>query len=234
MRNIAFAFGLIIFSIVCETTKANALVGAADGGYRAADGDYIHIDSKENMVGVQGLDCKNPTVEAGRLRAKACWSNGHIAGDVDVTWRVDGNAIETEGKRYISIPPLPQPSKATKADPFQPSEDGWLHNRSEVRVDPKTNSITYLRLKPDLRGVVKAGAVLYRGDLKPGSLMLGTAYAFKQGCAPASYPVRGIYSKHNEILTLTGPGPIRKGCEVVAYSYDSPHSRLVFEYIVGD
>jgi hypothetical protein len=233
MRHIAFASALLAAITVCEIAKAGTLVGAADGSYRAADGDYLLVDSKEGLVGVQGLDCKNPTVEGGRLRAKACWGNGHIAGDVDVNWRVDGNAVVTKGKRYIFIPQLPPP-KATKADPFQPSEDEWVHNRSGVRVDPKTGLITYLRPKPDLKGVVKAGAVLYKGGLKPGSLMLGEAYAFKQGCTPASYPVRGMYSQHNEILTLIGPGPIRKGCEVVAYSYDSPHSRLVFEYVVGD
>ena len=119
-------------------------------------------------------------------------------------------------------------------DPFIGTPDAWEHNRSGVTVDPDKGTIMYLRPRSDLKTVVKAGTVLYEGTLRPGHMILGTAYAFKEGCKPASYPVRGRYSRHNEMLILTGPGPVRRGCEVVAYRYDSPHARLVFEYVVGD
>jgi hypothetical protein len=225
----------ILTSSLVGTAQAGTVAGAQDGGYRTQDGDFLLVESKDDLVGVQGLDCKKPVVTAGRLRAKNCWANGHLGGDVDVSWRVQGNVIFSEGKRYVLTPALPPPMlKGGKADPFEPSPDSWMHNRSSVRIDPKAGRITYLWLKPELRGVLKPGAVLYEGDLKPGSLMTGTAYAFKAGCPPASYPVRGVYSQHNEVLTLTGPGPVRTGCEVTAYSYQSPHSKLVFEYVVGD
>jgi hypothetical protein len=103
-----------------------------------------------------------------------------------------------------------------------------------VKVDPKSGTITYMIPKPGLKGIVKPGAVIFEGGVRTSGIVLGTAYAFKQGCPPASYPVRGVYSHHNERLTLTGPGPKRDGCEVVAYSWDSPHAKLVFEYVVGD
>lgn len=224
----------ILAASLAGPAQAGTIAGAQDGGYRSQDDDFLLVQSKDNLVGVQGLDCKNPVVSEGRLRAKNCWANGHLGGDVDVSWRVQGNVIVSEGKRYVLSPPLPPPAAKGKVDPFDPSPDSWMHNQSSVRVDPKTGRITYLWAKPQMRSVVKPGTLLYEGDLKPGSLMLGKAYAFKPGCPPVSYPVRGVYSEHNERLTFTGPGPMRKGCEVTAYSYDSPHSKLVFEYVVGD
>jgi hypothetical protein len=229
----ALAFTILAASLA-GAAHAGTIAGAQDGGYRSQDDDFLLVQSKDNLVGVQGLDCKNPVVSGGRLRAKKCWANGHLGGDVDVSWRVEGNVIVSEGKRFILSPPLPPPALKEKVDPFQPSPEAWMHNRSSVRVDPKTGKITYESPKPEMRNVVKRGTVLYEGDLRPGSLMLGKAYAFKPGCPPVSYPVRGVYSKHNELLTFTGPGPMRKGCEVTGYSYDSPHSKLVFEYVVGD
>ncbi|TXM63820.1 hypothetical protein FV226_27205 [Methylobacterium sp. WL12] len=228
---------LLATTALCGTAGAGTIAGAQDGGYRTQDGDFLLVESKDHLIGVQGLDCKNPVVVSGRLRAKNCWANGHLGGDVDVSWRVDGNIIVSEGKRYILSPPLPPidfVALKAPADPFIGTPDAWEHNRSGVAVDPDKGTIRYLRPRPDLKSVVKTGAVLYEGSLKPGRMIFGTAYAFKDGCKPASYPVRGSYSKHNEVLTLTGPGPVRRGCEVVAYSYDSPHSKLVFEYIVGD
>jgi hypothetical protein len=210
------------------------MAGAADGEYRAQDGSFISVYSPDGEIGVQLLSCKHPVVSAGRLRASECWANGHAGGGVDISWRVEGNAIISDGKRHILVPPFPPLPKARPADPFEPTPDAWTHNGSGVKVDPKTGKITYTNPKPALKGVVKPGSVIFEGGVRTSGIVVGTAYAFKQGCAPASYPVRGTYSEHNELLTLVGPGPRREGCEVVAYSWDSPHSKLTFEYTVGD
>lgn len=231
------ALAVLAAVALCGTAHAGSLAGARDGGYRTPDGDFLLIESKEDLIGVQGLDCHAPVVRDGRLRAKRCWANGHEGGDVDVSWRVEGNTVISDEQRYVLTPPLPPVNLAAlkaPVDPFEPSPEGWVHNKSEMTVDPRKGVIVYSRPKSELKSVVKTDSVLYRGSLKPGSMILGTAYAFKDGCKPASYPVRGAYSRHNEILTLTGPGPIRKGCEVVAYSYGSPHSKLIFEYVIGD
>lgn len=115
-----------------------------------------------------------------------------------------------------------------------PSGRPWTHNGSEVMIDPETGIVAYSQPKPSLRPVAKTGTVLFRGTLWPENAVQGTAYAFKEGCPPAPYPVRGRYSEHAYRLTLRGPGPVRKGCEVVGYSDSSPHAVLNFKYLLND
>lgn len=115
-----------------------------------------------------------------------------------------------------------------------PSGRPWTHNGSEVMIDPATGIVAYSQPKPSLRPVAKVGTVLFRGTLWPENVVQGTAYAFKEGCPPAPYPVRGRYSEHAYRLTLRGPGPVRKGCEVVGYSDHSPHAVLNFSYALND
>ncbi|WP_157080649.1 hypothetical protein [Methylobacterium variabile] len=232
MRHTASAF-LATF-LMCAPAAAGDMAGAADGQYRAQDGSVISVSSADGEVGIQLLSCKRPVVSAGRLKSSECWANGHAGGGIDVSWRVEGNVVVSDGKRHVLLPPFPPLPKAGPADPFEPTPEAWAHNGSGVKVDPKSGTITYMIPKPGLKGIVKPGAVIFEGGVRTSGIVLGTAYAFKQGCPPASYPVRGVYSHHNERLTLTGPGPKRDGCEVVAYSWDSPHAKLVFEYVVGD
>lgn len=103
----------------------------------------------------------------------------------------------------------------------------WMHNGSTMVLDWDEGTLVYNIPKPSIRSVVRPGTVLFRGSLAPGRIV-GTAYAFKDGCAPAPYPVRGTYSDGGYTLTLRGMGPVRSGCDVVSYSERSPHAVLKF------
>lgn len=225
---------IVILMASSSSSLGAPVAGAVDGVYRAQDDTYIVIDEATSSVGVSFMSCEHPTVSNGNLHSDSCSFNGHPSGDLNISWRVEGNSIYSEGKRYILAPKLPSLPADKVADAFIPSSNGWMHNGSEMTVDIANGVITYARVKPSLSSTIKSEAVLFKGDLKPSGILLGTAYAFKEGCPPASYPVRAAFSQHNEVLVLMGPGPIRKGCEVVGYSYDSPHSSLTFRYVYGD
>lgn len=106
---------------------------------------------------------------------------------------------------------------------------GYDHNGSVMWTALADGLIVYAEPKASIRDVVKPGSVLFRGSpFLQGGRLEGTAYAFKKGCAPAPYAVRGGYSRGNATITLRGAGPIRQGCEVVGYSVRSPHAVLKF------
>ncbi len=117
----------------------------------------------------------------------------------------------------------------------EPPGAPWMHNGSTMALDPEVGTIVYSKPRAGLSNVVRPGAVLFRGRLGfSGRDASGTAYAFKDGCDPAPYAVRGGYSRDNETLTLTGAGPVRQGCAVVGYSTASPHAKLVFKNVIQD
>lgn len=124
--------------------------------------------------------------------------------------------------------------KPSTSSTVEPTGRPWMHNGSMVMIDPSTGIIAYLEPKASLRPTIVPGTVLFRGTLKPGGSAAGTAYAFKDGCPPAPYPVRGGYSDHDNRLTLRGAGPVRRGCEIVGYSERSPHAALSFTYLLDD
>ena len=106
---------------------------------------------------------------------------------------------------------------------------GYDHNGSVMWTALSEGLIVYAEPKAAVRDVVKPGSVLFRGKpFQQGGRLKGTAYAFKKGCAPAPYAVRGSYSHDNATITLRGAGPLRQGCEVVGYSERSPHAVLKF------
>lgn len=106
---------------------------------------------------------------------------------------------------------------------------GYDHNGSVMWTALSEGLIVYAEPKAAVRDVVKPGTVLFRGKpFRQGGHLEGTAYAFKKGCAPAPYPVRGSYSRDNARITLRGAGPVRQGCDVVGYSESSPHAVLKF------
>ena len=106
---------------------------------------------------------------------------------------------------------------------------GYDHNGSVMWTALSDGLIVYAEPKAAVRDVVKPGSVLFRGKpFQQGGRLEGTAYAFKKGCAPAPYAVRGSYSRDNATITLRGAGPVRQGCDVVGYSERSPHAVLKF------
>lgn len=149
--------------------------------------------------------------------------------------------LSTGDKRCASGVPTVKQANAEQKPEAAPLPKGvveltgrpWSHNGSSVFADPETGIIAYDEPKASIRSVVKHGTVLFRGSLREGKVQ-GTAYAFKEGCPPAPYPVRGAYSDHMYKLTLRGAGPIRSGCDVTGYSDRSPHSNLVFSYVLND
>ncbi|MCJ2006257.1 hypothetical protein [Methylobacterium sp. J-092] len=216
---------------------AGAVAGAHDGGYRAADGDFLDVASANDRIGLDGLDCMHPVVRGGRISSKTCWGNGHLGADVEGEWKVEGDVVTFRGKRYTRLPAKPpalaNPAPAPTATLVDPTGRPWRHNGSIVMADPATGVIAYLEAKASLKPSVTVGTVLFRGALHPDRPVQGTAYAYKVGCPAAPYPVQGAYSGP-DTLTLRGAGPVRRGCEVVGYSDRSPHAVLRFTYLLDD
>lgn len=180
------------------------------------------------------------------LAQGAFGGNAPPVGDIDVveadndmqngTGRLDApNPACASGipviRQYGVNAPTRKPSPTATVEP---TGRPWMHNGSMVMVDPSTGIIAYLEPKASLRPSIQPGTVLFRGTLKPGGRASGTAYAFKEGCPPAPYTVRGRYSDRDFRLTLRGAGPVRRGCEVVGYSERSPHAALSFSYLLDD
>ncbi len=108
------------------------------------------------------------------------------------------------------------------------------HNGSQVTVAAESGLIAYSEPKASLRDVARTGTVIFRGEpFGYSGKIVGTAYAFKRGCPPAPYAVRGEYSPDNTTIVLRGAAPIRKGCEVTGYSVRSPHAVLRFKSLMS-
>lgn len=174
---------------------------------------------------------------------KGRWTASAVGFDMAVMKPGDSRCCATGRKSYtVALPgtavaPAPdaKPGITKASTAVEPHGWPWTHNGSAVAVDQDAGVIAYNKPRAGLAGVVQPGSVLFRGRLGySGQGASGTAYAFKEGCDPAPYAVRGGYDRSNEILTLVGAGPIRQGCEVVGYSMTSPHSRLVFKNVIQD
>ncbi len=111
----------------------------------------------------------------------------------------------------------------------------WFHNGSDMLVDEAYGEIRYDKPKASIAKAVKPGDVLFRGTFHKDGTVEGTAFAFKVGCEPAPYPVKGRYPNPatfvNGRMVLAGPGPKRKAdsCEVERLTSSSGHSRLVLD-----
>lgn len=111
----------------------------------------------------------------------------------------------------------------------------WYHNGSDMLVDEAFGEIRYDKPKASISKAVKPGDVLFRGTFHKDGTVEGTAFAFKLGCDPAPYPVKGRYPNPatftNGRMVLAGPGPKRKegSCEVEKLTSSSGHSKLVLD-----
>ena len=142
------------------------------------------------------------------------------------------------------LAPKPVPSKSGSAAPTggrlgnngKPF-DGytWYHNGSDMLVDEGYGEIRYDKPKAAIAKAVKPGDVLFRGTFHKDGTVEGTAFAFKLGCDPAPYPVKGRYPNpatfRDGRMVLQGPGPKRKegSCEVEKLTSASGHSKLVLD-----
>lgn len=152
------------------------------------------------------------------------------------------HVFRLEGAKVVSVawpdrdaaPKAESAARGTSEDAEDPrSIVQASHNGSTVELTD--TRIVYSFPKASLKGVVTPGTVLVEGEWD-GERFAGIAYAFKRGCPPAPYAVSGakVLRPGQLDLVLRGAGPLRKGCEVVGHSDRSPHSRLVFERIMGD
>lgn len=111
----------------------------------------------------------------------------------------------------------------------------WYHNGSDMLVDEAFGEIRYDKPKASIAKAVKPGDVLFRGTFHKDGRVEGTAFAFKLGCDPAPYSVKGRYPNPatftNGRMVLVGPGPKRKegSCEVEKLTLSSGHSKLVLD-----
>jgi hypothetical protein len=111
----------------------------------------------------------------------------------------------------------------------------WYHNGSDMLVDEAFGEIRYDKPKASIAKAVKPGDVLFRGTFHKDGTVEGIAYAFKLGCEPAPYPVKGRYPNPatftNGRMVLAGPGPKRKdgSCEVEKLTLSSGHSKLILD-----
>ncbi len=117
--------------------------------------------------------------------------------------------------------------------PDSVSGSSFDHNGSQMRVDPNLGVIIYEEPKASIADVVKPGAVLFRGKVGYAGAVSGTAYAFKKGCPPAPYAVKGSFNRDNSAFTVRGPGPVRDGCAVTRLSPSSPHATLTFRSLMS-
>ncbi len=104
------------------------------------------------------------------------------------------------------------------------------HNGSLVTVSPSLGIIAYVHPRLGMDRLVGTGTVLFRGRITDEGVV-GTAYTFKRGCAPAPYAVSGFgHAGSGGGFVLTGHPPIRAphSCAVVGYG-DNGNSVLHFE-----
>lgn len=113
-----------------------------------------------------------------------------------------------------------------KGENFIVSHYHTVHNGSLMNFDSSLGLITYI--EPKHKSIAEH-TVLFRGEIRSGSMIYGMAYTYKKGCEPAPYYVEG-YDQGTLKLTLKGKAPIRKGCEVVGYTEDSPNAKLEFVF----
>ncbi|WP_027519119.1 hypothetical protein [Bradyrhizobium sp. WSM1417] len=103
------------------------------------------------------------------------------------------------------------------------------HNGSLVKLSHSPSGeieIRYLQPRRSLR--VEPGTVLFRGHERAGKIS-GSAFLFKEGCAPAEYAVSG--RRTDGVLVLEGVAPRREPRSCAAMmSAPSKSSRLVFTH----
>ncbi|MCD2175362.1 hypothetical protein [Rhizobium sp. C4] len=167
----------------------------------------------------------------------------HYKGEYGV-WKVCDGATQifADGAPWITSGAVPRDAGSVaisvKSDAptgvrFQAPE--FQHNGSFVTVDHRIGEIRYTRPKKSIRGTIKSGMLLFKGkpwdQYDQNGRISGTAYMFKQGCAPAPYAVSGGFAPDWSRIVLHGAAPIRKkgSCDVEGYSTESANATLVFE-----
>lgn len=93
--------------------------------------------------------------------------------------------------------------------------DIYEHNGSVINwfVVNGEATATYATPKASLLASgIREGSVVFKG-FEEGTRISGTAYSYRNGCAPAPYEVVGYFSGNN--IVLSGPSPVRAkgGCD---------------------
>lgn len=115
-------------------------------------------------------------------------------------------------------------------------EATYLHNGSQMSVYSFQDEI-YISYERPRAGLavngVRQGTRLFEGRYV-GDRIVGTAFTFKQGCAPAPYRVSGFERGGTIVLNGAAPVRIKGGCSVTGYSSSSGNARLVFTFLTAD
>jgi hypothetical protein len=133
------------------------------------------------------------------------------------------------GKRY-NLAELTDKAKALN----QHAETALVHNGSivsMVRLGDSNVEIRYISPRRGLPSSLK-GHVLFKGTEDNQRRFSGLAYTFKGTCPPAGYAVSGVIDTNGEII-LVGQAPMwdSKSCNVLGFTRQSPHAKLVFANI---
>lgn len=163
--------------------------------------------------------------------------------DGGIPWRLDpkarmllacGDKIPLAGSAHSSAEPVLVEAPVSTKPTANVLGEPYDHNGSTMTIAHQDGLIVYAAPKRSIRGTVKPGTVLFRGDMSSPNRVAGTAYTFKAGCSPAAYPVSGKFAggQFSGTLTLRGKAPVRakSGCGVTGYSATSGNAKLVFAY----
>lgn len=182
------------------------------------------------VAGVIALDRgPNAPVEVEPAQGQCAFSHEPFEQSTWITCRAE---TERTGKILVvrfEGEPVARVTPQATASP--PQEKSYLfHNGSEIvaTFEGQRMRMYYEKPKPSLRSVdVDQGTLLFDGTANDGHIR-GTAFAFRKGCPPAPYQVEGV--AHGDVgFELAGPGPVfGPGCSVTGFSWNSPHSRLIF------
>ncbi len=108
------------------------------------------------------------------------------------------------------------------------------HNGSQVRLDVRAGTaiMRYVEPRPALFAAgIDRNTLLFEGRLGPDGSLQGLAYTYAAGCAPASYPVNGLWRVGGILLRGAAPQRQRGGCAVVGYDPQSPQALLAFNAV---
>jgi hypothetical protein len=213
-------------------------ISKPDGSYAVEDGLFYRAEIQETqrsgfqiILHLRGTTCGKAGIEQCRHVIRFD-RNGE---QVSLAWPDGRDRSRQELRAQKVVIATPAPADVVNLDKIDgASFGGWDHNGSVMWTAQSDGLIVYAEPRASIQDVVRKGSVLFRGNpFLQGERLEGTAYAFKKGCSPAPYAVRGGYSRDNSTITLRGAGPIRKGCEVVGYSERSPHAVLKFKSMMG-
>jgi hypothetical protein len=182
--------------------------------YSTGDAFYLGLSFQDQEVERGGLIWKLKPLSADSFELVGADRDGDWSGTY---WRCKFSAPDAQ-------PVTASPARASAVSDVRPKlnvrqgifdgERGlsFLHNNSWVWVFARAGLIVYYKPSDAMKGLVRPGDVLFRGNISRGGVA-GTAYAFRQGCPPLGYEVGGPEFDGDPAGTIIMKGrrPMRAG-----------------------